>query len=65
MNSLSFQAKQLQWVELYSAAGLRTHIIKADAGKVEINTNELASGIYIYRAWVDGKMKSGKVMVSQ
>ena len=65
MNSLSFQAKQLQWIELYSAAGLRTHILQADAGKVEINTNELASGIYIYRAWVDGKMKSGKVMVSQ
>ncbi|MFM2286589.1 MAG: hypothetical protein RLZZ543_2086, partial [Bacteroidota bacterium] len=60
MNSLTFQAKQLQWVELYSAAGLRTHIIKANAGKVELSTNALVSGVYIYRAWVAGKMQTGK-----
>jgi len=65
MNNLCFQAKNLQWVELYSAAGLRTHIIQAIAGKVEINTNQLVSGVYIYRAWIDGKMRSGKVVISQ
>jgi hypothetical protein len=65
MNSLTFQAKQLQWVELYSAAGLRTHIIKANAGKVELSTNALVSGVYIYRAWVAGKMQTGKVLISQ
>ncbi len=65
MNNLSFQAKNLHWVELYSTAGLRTHIIKANDGKVELPASSLVSGVYIYRAWVDGKMETGKVVISQ
>jgi hypothetical protein len=65
MNYLSFQAKDLHWVELYSSIGFRTHIIRAEGGKVELNTNQMVSGVYVYGAWIDGKMRSGKVVISQ